>query len=58
MAAARGIARWCYSRTRSSGISSTFVPWTRALTSLTIIAAVTAPGEVAGAVDFSELFID
>jgi len=33
------------------------VPWTLLPTSLTIIAAVTAPGEVAGAEDFRELFV-
>ena len=58
MDAACGITRWCHLHARSSDIGSTFVPWTMALTSLTIIAAVTAPGEVAGAVDFSELFYD
>jgi hypothetical protein len=56
MAAVRCITRWCYSRARSCDIGSTFVPWTVALTSQTIIAAVTAPGEVSGAVDFSESF--
>jgi hypothetical protein len=54
LAALRGITRWCYLRARSSDSCSTFVLWTLAPTSLTIIAAVTAPGEVAGAVDFSE----
>ena len=55
MAASRRITRWCYSRARFSDFCSTFVPWTLQRTSSTIIAAVTAPGEVAGAVDFSEL---
>ena len=56
MASARGITRSCYSRARASAIRSTFVPWTAPPPSPTILAAVTAPGEVAGAEDFSKLF--